>query len=40
MSFFDTMPTTFASVPRDDGIATVAFLDACAALVPIFGNTL
>eukprot|EP00045_Choanoeca_perplexa_P015778 m.203918 g.203918 ORF g.203918 m.203918 type:complete len:200 (-) comp17078_c0_seq1:3751-4350(-) len=36
MSFFDTMPTTFAAVPRDDGIATTAFLDACASLVPLF----
>eukprot|EP00730_Choanoeca_flexa_P003736 TRINITY_DN11492_c1_g2_i1.p1 TRINITY_DN11492_c1_g2~~TRINITY_DN11492_c1_g2_i1.p1 ORF type:complete len:200 (+),score=51.55 TRINITY_DN11492_c1_g2_i1:39-638(+) len=36
MSFFDTMPATFKSVPRDDGIETSPFLDACAALVPIF----
>jgi hypothetical protein len=37
MSFFDSMPARFEAVGREPGVGTVAFLDACAALVPIFG---
>ncbi|EDQ93031.1 uncharacterized protein MONBRDRAFT_30960 [Monosiga brevicollis MX1] len=34
--FFDQMNARFEDVPTDGGIATEPFLDACAALVPIF----
>ena len=38
MSFFDRMPHKFDAVPKEDEIPTIPFLDACAALVPIFGE--
>lgn len=40
MSFFASVKTSFVTLPAEGEIPTALFLDACAEIVPLFGNRL